>query len=100
MKNILITGGAGYIGTNITALLLQKDFKVCVVDNFSNCKKQHIDFLQQKFKDKLLVFEFDLLVPRLSESFDTIPVTISERLLNSKTKLNNEINAKKKMKKE
>ena len=46
-------------------------------------------FSHEVFDEKF--FEFDLLVPRLSESFDTIPVTISERLLNSKTKLNQTI---------
>ncbi|MBO7508342.1 MAG: single-stranded DNA-binding protein [Clostridia bacterium] len=36
-------------------------------------------FSHEVFDEKF--FEFDLLVPRLSDSFDTIPITISERLL-------------------
>jgi len=35
MKKILVTGGAGFIGTEVTKLLLQKDYKVRVVDNLS-----------------------------------------------------------------
>ena len=33
MFKILITGGAGYIGTALTSLALKKGFKVIAVDN-------------------------------------------------------------------
>lgn len=33
MKNILITGGAGYIGSNVTNLLIDKGYNVTVIDN-------------------------------------------------------------------
>lgn len=39
-------------------------------------------FSHEVFDEKF--FEFNLEVPRLSESFDTIPVTISERLIDEK----------------
>ena len=35
MKNILITGGAGFIGSNLTLKLVEKGFKVTVLDNLS-----------------------------------------------------------------
>lgn len=35
MKNILITGGAGFIGSNLTLNLLQKGYEVTVLDNLS-----------------------------------------------------------------
>lgn len=35
MKNILITGGAGYIGSHIVEQLIKKKFKVFIVDNLS-----------------------------------------------------------------
>jgi dTDP-L-rhamnose 4-epimerase len=35
MKNILITGGAGFIGTNLTLALLKMDYNITVLDNLS-----------------------------------------------------------------
>ena len=34
MKNILLVGGAGYVGTVVTSHLLKKGYKVTVLDNF------------------------------------------------------------------
>ena len=35
MKNILITGGAGFIGSNLTLKLIKKGYKITVLDNLS-----------------------------------------------------------------
>jgi len=35
MKNVLITGGAGFVGFNLCKELLKKDYKITVIDNFS-----------------------------------------------------------------
>ena len=35
MKNILITGGAGFIGSNLTRKLVEKGFQVTILDNLS-----------------------------------------------------------------
>jgi dTDP-L-rhamnose 4-epimerase len=35
MNNILITGGAGFIGSNLTQKLVEKGFKVTILDNLS-----------------------------------------------------------------
>ena len=52
-KFILITGGAGYIGSNLTLELLKKREKVIILDNFVNSKKKRIMELK-KFLKKLI----------------------------------------------
>ena len=39
MKNVLLTGGAGYIGSNVAHFLLDKGCNVTIIDNLSTGKK-------------------------------------------------------------
>lgn len=41
-KNVLVTGGAGFIGSNLCEALLEKDYFVRVLDNFSTGKRENI----------------------------------------------------------
>ena len=41
-KKILVTGGAGFIGSNLCEALLERDNKVLCLDNFSTGKKENI----------------------------------------------------------
>jgi len=43
MKNILLTGGAGYIGSHITEILIKKNYKVVITDNLSTGFKRLIN---------------------------------------------------------
>ncbi len=43
MKNILVTGGAGYIGSVISYYLLKKNLKVFVIDNLSRGHRRLIN---------------------------------------------------------
>ena len=63
VKNILITGGAGYIGSHITEVLLKKKKKVFLLDNLStghrklinkNAKFFKLDILKTKKVKKIL----------------------------------------------
>lgn len=45
MSRILITGGAGFIGSHITEALVEKGLKVRVLDNFSTGKRENLDAL-------------------------------------------------------
>ncbi|OGM60038.1 UDP-glucose 4-epimerase GalE [Candidatus Woesebacteria bacterium RIFCSPLOWO2_01_FULL_39_10] len=61
MKKILVTGGGGYIGSVATYLLLQNDFEVVVIDNFSTGHRKPLEFLESRFgKKKLRFYEADL----------------------------------------
>lgn len=42
MKKILVTGGAGFIGSHLVLHLLEKNYSVTVLDNLSNGKKENI----------------------------------------------------------
>ena len=41
--NILVTGGAGFIGSHITDALIEAGHKVAVVDNLSSGTKEYIN---------------------------------------------------------
>ena len=43
MKNVLITGGAGYIGSHVAELLIKKKYNVFIIDNLSTGYKKLIN---------------------------------------------------------
>lgn len=48
-KSILITGGAGFIGSNLCEYFLKKEYRVVCLDNFSTGHKKNINpFLENK----------------------------------------------------
>lgn len=57
---LLITGGAGYIGTNLCLKLLTLGYDLVVVDDFVNAKEKHVEKLKEVFKDKINVYKFDV----------------------------------------
>ncbi|MBP6042392.1 UDP-glucose 4-epimerase GalE [Candidatus Saccharibacteria bacterium] len=70
--NILVTGGAGYIGSHTALELLQAGHDVVVVDNLSNSNKQSLIRVQKLAGKKLEFHEFDLRDnKRLMDLFDS-----------------------------
>ena len=57
--NILVTGGAGYIGSHTCVELLNEGYNVIVVDNLSNSKKDVIDKIERITGKSLLFYEVD-----------------------------------------
>lgn len=59
MKSILVTGGAGYIGSHTVLALLEKNFNVIVVDNFVNSNKESLKRVEEITGKKVKLYELD-----------------------------------------
>ena len=59
--SILVTGGAGYIGSHTCVELLNEGHDIIVLDNFCNSKKEVIDKIKEITKKDFKVYEVDLL---------------------------------------
>ena len=59
-RTVLITGGAGYIGSHACLELLQADFNVVVVDNLSNSKLESLTRVQQITGKTLTFYQADI----------------------------------------
>ena len=57
MRTILITGGAGFIGTHISLVLLEKGYKVFVIDSFENSSEKSLDRVLDLSKNKERISE-------------------------------------------
>ncbi len=72
MKSVLVTGGAGYIGSHTCVELLNAGYDVVVVDNLSNSKQTSLERVQQITGKKLEFIKTDLLdLPEMVNLFDT-----------------------------
>ncbi|WP_318505211.1 UDP-glucose 4-epimerase GalE [Bacillus sp. T3] len=58
---ILITGGAGYIGSHTTVELLEAGYDIIVVDNMSNSKKESLTRVSQITGQRFKFYNIDLL---------------------------------------
>ena len=58
---ILVTGGAGYIGSHTVIELLNSGKEVIIIDNFSNSKKEVLDKIRQITKKEFKFYEIDYL---------------------------------------
>ena len=64
-KNILITGGAGYIGQNLTSFFIKERFKkISIIDNLSTSKK-----VNKKIKKYINFYNIDLTNKKKMDSF-------------------------------
>ena len=67
---ILVTGGAGYIGSHTCVELLSKNEELVIVDNFSNSKPEVLEKIKEIIKKDFKFYEVDLLdKPSLEKVF-------------------------------
>ena len=57
---ILITGGAGFLGSHMAALCLEKHTDVVVIDNLSNSDLSNLQKLESYFQVTIPFYEIDI----------------------------------------
>ena len=79
MKHILVTGGAGYIGSHTTLLLLEAGYEVLVLDNFSNSSRESLRRVEALTGRSVTLIKGDIrdadLLDRLSAEYPVTAVT-------------------------
>ena len=60
MTNILVTGGAGYIGSHTFVALVEAGYDVTILDNFQNANRSVIDRLAELTGKPVTVAEADI----------------------------------------
>ena len=74
-KKIIVTGGAGFLGSHVVRLLLLKNNFVVVIDDFSNGKMDHLEPLVQN--PKLTIIRGDITNKKdVKTAFDGCQVVI------------------------
>jgi UDP-glucose 4-epimerase len=72
MKKILVTGGAGYIGSHTSLVLLEAGYDVVVVDDLSNSSEESLRRVENLSGKKIKFYEASLLDrPALDQIFKT-----------------------------
>jgi len=69
MKNILVTGGMGYIGSHTVVELQQAGYNAIIVDDLSNANIKILDQITQITGVKPVFRQLDLIDPRQLETF-------------------------------
>lgn len=68
---VLVTGGAGYIGSHTVVELLQTNFDVVVIDNLSNSSEEALKRVQQITDKSVTFYQGDILDSELLDSIFT-----------------------------
>ena len=58
-KTVLVSGGAGFIGSHVTVELAQAGYNVVIADNFSNCDRTNYNGVCEILGEKLPLVEMD-----------------------------------------
>ncbi len=58
--NILVTGGAGYIGSHTCIVLLEAGYRVIIADNLSNSSVEVVDKIRKISNKEVIFYELDV----------------------------------------
>lgn len=96
---VIVTGGAGFIGSHIVDLLIEKGYDVCVIDNLIHGKKENINskakFYQIDIRDKNIIEIFkneksDILIHHAAQI--KVPISIKNPILDADINISGSIN--------
>ena len=71
MAKILVTGGAGYIGTHTCVELLNAGFEIVVLDNFSNSKPEALENVKKITGKDIKLYEGNMIDRNILEKIFT-----------------------------
>jgi len=60
IMNILVTGGAGYIGSHTCIVLLEAGYRVIIADNLSNSSVEVVDKIRKISNKEVIFYELDV----------------------------------------
>ena len=66
--NVLVCGGAGYIGSHICVELLDAGYEVTVIDDFSNSKPEVLEHIKEITGKEVKFYEFNILNEEKTEA--------------------------------
>ncbi|MCH2207027.1 MAG: UDP-glucose 4-epimerase GalE [Lentisphaerales bacterium] len=61
MQKVLVTGGAGYIGSHTSLVLLEKGYEVVILDNLCNSSEESIRRVEKLTGKKITFYNVDLM---------------------------------------
>jgi UDP-glucose 4-epimerase len=74
-KYIIVTGGAGYIGSHTVVALQKNGFHPIIIDDFRNANKDVIERLEQLLDEEVMYFNASCQEePRLRGIFSQFPI--------------------------
>ena len=60
MTTILLTGGLGYIGSNIAIQLLNNNYNIIIIDNLSNSNIERLKILEKLSNKTIPFYNYDM----------------------------------------